>query len=176
MNFKEKLSEFVLGNRTISQTPDMALTAINEGIESESINILAGMSNRDSPFELQQYFDHALTEIEILLPTKLEAAETLLRHYLKKLISNPRDAFSILIEIDNNVYKTTKWRDINPSLSANYVGEELGLQNLYIWYRELSDFNDGSRLSYYNHLPRNKQKEKFESHAVEEAKEWLMLH
>ncbi|WP_041628033.1 hypothetical protein [Owenweeksia hongkongensis] len=176
MNFQEKISDFVLGNRTISQTPDIALTALNEGIESKSIIILAGMSDRDSPFELQQYFDHALRETKITLPTKLDAARKLVKYYLKQLISAPQETYSILIKLDNKVYKTTQWNITNPELPSTCIGEELGLHHLYTWYRELSDFNDGSRLLYYNDLPRDKQKEQFETRAMEEAHKWLKLN
>lgn len=56
----------------------------------------------------------------------------------------------------------------SPDQKVNYVGEELGLEKMYTWYRELQDF-DGGLLFYYNDLPRDEQKKKLEWHLVEEA-------
>lgn len=50
-----------------------------------------------------------------------------------------------------------------------YLGEELGLEHLYTWYRELQDADDGSTLFYYTELPREQQLAKFEEELVAEA-------
>jgi hypothetical protein len=50
-----------------------------------------------------------------------------------------------------------------------YLGQELGLEHLYTWYRELQDAEDGSALFYYNELPREQQLAKFEEELVSEA-------
>jgi hypothetical protein len=54
-----------------------------------------------------------------------------------------------------------------------FVGQEIGLEKMYTWFRELQDFEDGSALFYYNELPRKKQKEKFIEKLVVEAKHLL---
>ena len=54
-----------------------------------------------------------------------------------------------------------------------YLGEELGLEHLYTWYRELQDAQDGSALFYYDELPRERQLAKFEEELIEEA---MVLH
>lgn len=62
----------------------------------------------------------------------------------------------------------------HPNRASNdpqtYQGEELGLEHLYTWYRELQDADDGSTLFYYNELPREQQLTKFEEELVSEAK------
>ena len=171
MNFQEKLADYVLGNLTRSHFPDIALTALSLGIESESLLILAGMSDRDNTFELQKYFDGSLRELGISLPNKIEAARLLLNYYLGEMISQPEKAFEVMIEIDNGIYKQVNWLEEFGLKSKKFVGEELGLERLYTWYRELQDFDDNGMLLYYNDLPREKQKEQFLEHLVEEAKE-----
>jgi hypothetical protein len=54
--------------------------------------------------------------------------------------------------------------------SQAYLGEELGLEYLYTWYRELQDAEDGSTLFYYNELPREQQIAKFKEELVSEAR------
>lgn len=145
---------------------------MNEQLESESLVILAGMNERDNTFELEQYFQQMLSELRIELPTKMEAANILLNYFMTKMIEEPTRAFELMTKIQNRIYYVIKWPE-NTVNSKKYVGQELGLQHMYTWYRELQDFKDGSRLLYYNELPRNEQKVKFEEHLVEEARNWL---
>jgi hypothetical protein len=170
MNFQEKLANYVLGNLTRSYFPDIALTALNEGIESESLLILAGMTDRDNTFELQKYFEGSLIELAITLPNKTEAAHLLLRYYLGEMISHPDKAFEAMYKIDNDIYHQVDWQQELGVKDKKFVGDELGLERLYTWYRELQDFEDNGMLLYFNELPRDKQKEKFQERLVEEAK------
>lgn len=172
MNFQQKLADFVLGNRTISQHPDIALTGLNEQMESESLVILAGMNDQDNTFELEQYFEQMLSELQIELQTKMEAANILLNFYMKLMVAEPTRAFELMTKIKNDIDDSFDW----PQEDTNkYLGEELGLQHLYTWYRELQDLEDGSMLLYYNELPRTEQKKKFEERLIEEANNWLNL-
>ena len=171
MNFIEKIANYRLGNISRSQFPDIAMTALNENIESDSILILAGMSDRDNTFELEQYFNKSLEELNISLPDKLISAKILIRYYLNEIILNQNEVFKIMQIIDNEIYKQVDWvSELNIS-RKEFVGEELGLERMYTWYRELQDFEDGSMLLYYNDLPKEKQKDKFEEHLIVEAKE-----
>ncbi len=175
MTFKEKIADYVLGNRISSQFPDIAISGLEEDLKSESLLILAGMSNNDNCFELVQYFNQMLEELGIELPSKLEAANVLISLYLNKMLDDPGNGFILMTKIKNEIYHANEWTQTNPELKKKFVGEELGLQHLYTWYRELQDFSDGSMLHYYNDLPPQEQKKKFEIHLIEEAMNWLKL-
>lgn len=146
---------------------------MSEQLESESLVILAGMHEQDNSFELEQYFRQMLSELGIELPTKMKAANILLNYFVTQIVAEPSRAFELMTQIQNQVYFAIDWPESNSDNIKKYVGQELGLEHLYTWYRELQDFNDGSRLFYYNELPRNKQKMKFEENLVEEARNWL---
>lgn len=170
MNFREKIAYYCLGNYNRSHFPNFAQTAIEEGFESESILILASMSDRENVFELQQYFDASLRELNISLPSKYLSAQILLIYYLNTMIDNPICAYDFMIKIDNEIMKQVDWASELAMSKTQYVGQELGLEKIYTWYRELQDFEDGSMLLYYNNLSRNKQKEKLIEELIAEAK------
>jgi hypothetical protein len=170
MNFKEKIANYCLGNFQLNHFPSIALTALEEGIESESMLILAGMCDRDNTFEIQQYIDSSINELKIVFPDKYTSAQILLSYYFNKMINYPELAYEIMIVIDNDIMKKVDWENELQLPKIKYVGEELGLEKVYTWYRELQDFEDDSMLLYYNELPRNKQKEKFISNLIVEAK------
>ena len=71
MNFIEKIANYRLGNFSRNHLPDIALTGLNENIETDSLIILAGMSENDNSFELEQYFNMSIDELGISLPDKL---------------------------------------------------------------------------------------------------------
>lgn len=168
MNLKEKIANYVLGNFSRRHLPEIAMTGLEEGLESESLYILAGMNDRDDSFEVEKYFDGCLKELNFVLPTKLQAAKIMLAYYLKQIVDNPELAFEIMSKIDNEVYNLIDWGSKLPNSKVKYVGEELGLEKMYIWYRELQDF-DGGLLFYYNELSKDDQKKKLEWHLVDEA-------
>jgi hypothetical protein len=169
MNFIEKIANYCLVNFTTKDFPDIAITALQEGIESESIIILAGMSSLDNSFELQQYFDRSIDELEMSLPTKYTSAQLLLRYYLDKMVKHPESAFKTMSIIDDEIFEQIDWKKELNINEIKYWGEELGLEKVYTWYRELQDFEDGDALLYYNELPRMQQKEKLQMNLIKEA-------
>jgi hypothetical protein len=170
MNFIEKIANYSLGNYGRNHFPEIAVTALYEGIESESLYVLAGMNDRDSTFELQTYFDKSLSELEITLPNKYTSAQFLLRYHLNKMVIEPETAYDTMIIIHNQITHKVDWEKELGLEAKEYVGAELGLESIYTWFRELQDFEDGGMLLYYNNLPRQKQKKQFEIHLIEEAK------
>lgn len=172
LKFKEKISNYVLENISVSQLPQIGLIGLEEDLESESLNILAGMNEKDNSFEIEEYYKKALAELKFEEPNKLDAGKILLIHYLKRMVLQPNYAFQYMVKIDNEIYKQINWGSIQKEKSK-YVGEELGLEKLYTWYREIQDWKEGSRLLYFNELPKEKQKLKFEENLIKEAKELL---
>ena len=84
MTFKQKIADYVLVNRSLNQLPNIAASGLAEGFESESLLILAGMNKNDNSFELDYYFNRMMAELEIELPSKLEAANVLIYLYLNE--------------------------------------------------------------------------------------------
>ncbi len=172
MTFQENLANYSLGNYSVSKLPEIALEAIKEGNESDSLLILAGMSRDDNSFQILEYFQRSLKELNIEMLDKMKSAEILLLFYLKKMIdSNPQDRIEIMTIIKNHIYDKIKCDEDLAKIEESYVGEILGLEKMFTWYKELQDFFDGSRILYYNDLSKGKQREKLENHLLEEAKE-----
>ncbi len=169
MNFIEHISTYILGNLTIKDLPEIGLIALNENMESESIYILAGMNQNDNPFEILQYFDKALQELNILLPSKIEAAKNLTKYYLKEIIKNPNKAFELMNKLNNEVYMQFDWQNNE----KKYIGEELKIEHLFTWYREIQDWNDNGLLLYHNNLSREEQLKKLKENLVIEAQSAL---
>ncbi|MFK7973086.1 MAG: hypothetical protein AB8F95_22135 [Bacteroidia bacterium] len=172
MNFKEKISDYVLGNISISQLPQVGELGLQENLNSESLQILAGMNEKDNSYEIEEYYKKALLELGYKEPNRLSAAKILIVYYLKKIISSPTDCFHLMTIIDNDIYKQENWAQLL-NIETRHLGEELGLEKLFTWHREIQDWESGGKLLYYNDLPREKQIVEFEKHLLVEAKELL---
>lgn len=173
MTFKEKIANFVLGNHSIVQLPEIAIVALNEGLESESLLILAGMSNKDNTFEIETCFKKSIEELGYELPNKISSAKIVLEFYLRLILIKNEKAFDIMSIINNKIYRQFDWEKEPKRKGKKYVGDELGLERMFTWYRELQDLEDNGVLLFFKDLPKEKQKEKFEWHLVNEAKELL---
>jgi len=172
MTFKEKVARYIIGLYSYSHMPEIALTALEEGIESESLLILAGMNDKDPTYERQKYFDNGIEEINFTYPNKKEAGFILLKYNLEQMVKNPDSAFEIMQRIENEIFLPIFHKEELQD-EKKYVGQELGMEHIYTWYRELQDFEDGSPLFYFNKLSRKKQKAKFIENLVKEAKQLL---
>ena len=172
MTFKELLADYYLGNRATSQLPKIALVGIQEGIESGSLLILAGMNSNDNLHEIAQYFKYAEAELNIEEFPPLESAKILMKYYLNKMVNNQDEAYELMGKIHNYIYTNIKFEKLETE-NTKYLGSELGLERMYTWYRELQDWEDRSKLFYYTNLSRPKQRLKFIEELVKEAKKVL---
>lgn len=170
MNFSESISNYILENLTTKDLPKIGVIALTENLQSDSLYILAGMNENDNSFEILQYFNKCLQELNLNLPSKLEASKTLTKYYLNEIIQRPNEAFELMNKLDNEVYKKIDWLNSEKT----FVGEELKIELLFTWYREIQDWNDNGMLLYYNELPRTQQRKKFEENLIEEAKNALI--
>jgi hypothetical protein len=170
MNFIEMIANYKLGNFSWSHFPEIAMAALNEGFESDSLFILAGMNKNENTFELEQYFKSSLAELHISLPEFHTAAKILLKYYLNEMVIHEENAYNIVTIIDNNIYRQVNWEEELNLPKKQFIGEELGLEKIFTWYRELQDFYDGGMLLYYNDLSEKEQKKKIEEHLIKEAK------
>ncbi len=102
MNFVEKVAAYSLGLFDPKDLPDMAITAMEEGYESESLHILAGMNASDNPFELHDYFQKALSALGLIQPIGKEALVFTVNSHVKEIVNlqkKPYDEFKNIIRI-----------------------------------------------------------------------------
>ncbi len=87
MSIQEAIAKLNLGELSISQIPQIAFEEVMSGIESESLLILAGMSESDNSFEIKYYLDNTIDELDIKSYFGLEAAFILANYYVNPHVS-----------------------------------------------------------------------------------------
>jgi hypothetical protein len=119
-------------------------------------------------------FEAALAEMGVDLPNLDQPVLVTLELYLRAMIEGRVPPMAGMSAIDELYHDRGDAEIRHPNRASDdpqtYVGQELGLEHLYTWYRELQDAEDGSALFYYNELPRERQLAKFEEELIAEAR------
>lgn len=116
----------------------MAVTGLLEGLESESLVILAGMSESDNKFQLTEYFENAINELKIELPDKRTAAIELSLFYAQEIIDNRLDPIDGLSKIIRNCLNSYNFFDE----SNQYAMDSIQFHNLYGLYWTYDDLKN----------------------------------
>jgi len=116
----------------------MAVTGLLEGLESESLVILAGMSESDNKFQLTEYFENAINELKIELPDKRTAAIELSLFYAQEIIDNRLDPIDGLSKIIRNCLNSYNFFDESNPYAMDSIQFHI-LYGLYWTYDDLKN-------------------------------------
>ncbi len=113
MTFLQKLSAYSLGLITDKDLPDLAMTGLEEGFDSESLRILAGHNATENLFVLNDYFTRALKELGLTLKERKDAFIDIIVFYARKIVNYKTDTYCEFEELTTIVNKTGfHWSDI----------------------------------------------------------------
>jgi len=135
LNFKQHIAKYVTGHLTTSQLPELAILGIEEGYESESLFILAGMSKNDNGFEIQEYFKKALAELNLELPDRRNAALEYTTGITQDILNEKKDLFEGLKEIKSGALDSYDFF----SETKKYVYDSIGFETIYGLYDTYDD-------------------------------------
>lgn len=141
LTFQQHIANFVTGNLTTLQLPQIGLAGLEQGLESESLTILAGMSDNDNPFELEDYFNKALTELGIKLPEKRQAAIELALYYADQIIDSKVDPVDGVNKI---IRKALDSHDFFHE-SKEFAMDSIGFAKIYGLYWTFDDLRNADK-------------------------------
>ncbi len=127
MNFKQLLAKYVIGNITTEQLPELAVVVLEDGLQSPSLCILAGLSKDESPSLIEHYFKLTLEELNIVLPNKREAAIEYALTIVDEILAGEKEIISGSREL---VYKAIDAYDFY-SESKQYSYDSIGFDKAY---------------------------------------------
>ncbi len=164
----EANARFVLGKLSSGTILDLANAWIEDGIYSNSLGELCTIV-KPIMSDVGPLFVSAMRELGKSKPSRREAAIVVIESALKRVsggCTNPLKEAEFLY-----------W-DVHHELTGEipdkeYVGDNLGLEHLFCWLREIWDCRDGSMILYHTDLPREKAELKFFEHLQEAATDWL---
>lgn len=161
MNFKQLLAKYVIGNITTEQLPKLAVVVLEDGLQSPSLCILAGLSKDESPSLIEHYFKLTLEELNIVLPNKREAAIEYALTIVDEILAGEKEIISGSREL---VYKAIGAYDFY-SESKQYSYDSIGFEKAYGLFDTFEELNKADKPW---------QKEKTNEELMEEAKAELL--
>ncbi|PID16713.1 hypothetical protein CSV63_02160 [Sporosarcina sp. P34] len=102
---------------------EWAFYMLHNGKSTPSLNVLVSLSKPLNTFEVEEYFNRAITELNIAIPSSEESARHYVRYLLRETIDDPSKAI-------DNAY------DIYKIVREHFLDEEQD-----IWY-EISEMID----------------------------------
>lgn len=138
MNFQQALANYALGNVSHSKIPEIGINGLKEGLDSESLIILAGLSERDNSFEILHYFDKALQELNVKMPEKEDAVFVLMAYYLDAVLDGEIDPVEGVGKIYNDILLQTELF----YESKFYVYDSINFHHIYGLYDSYLDLKE----------------------------------
>ena len=153
----------------------LALRWLEEGLDEGSPELAAIALNPPSSLHaVGPAFERALAEMGVAPPALEDSVLVALEFYLRAMIEARSPPMVTMTAINELYYNRGEACLTHPNRESGepltYMGQELGLEHLYTWFRELQDAADGSTLFYYTDLPRDQQRAKFEEELIREAR------
>jgi len=167
LTFDQHIANYVTGNWTTSDLPKIGLAGLQQGLDTESLTILAGMSDKDNAFELESYFTRSLDELNIRLPDIRQAALDLALYYTDEILAGRLDPIDGVNKIIRRCLD--KYDFFNES--RDFAMDSIDFQTVYGLYWTYDDLLEADR-------PWDKSKtnevlmQETKSDIIEELKKW----
>lgn len=141
MNFRQQIAKYVTGNLTTDQLPDIGVTGLEEGLDTPSLCILAGLSKNESPFQIDHYFKLTLDELNIQLPDKRQAAIEYALAIVDEILEDKKD---VIIGTREIRYKAIDSYDFF-SESKKYCYDSIGFEKAYGLFDTFDELSNADR-------------------------------
>jgi hypothetical protein len=127
MNWTLELAKLEFKLQHKENLPVIATSALEEGQNTPSLCILAGLDgNEDNP-DIELYLGRTLDELRILRPGREESAWILIEHYIDQIVKRQMDPHDALHSMIWYVYHAMDWDEQNEA----YAGDSIGIEELY---------------------------------------------
>ncbi len=126
VNWRLEAAKLQFGLQNEDSLPEVACSALEDGSDSPSLRILAGLDGKDH-VEVREYLERVLWELDgEALPTRDEAAWILVRFLIDAIIEGAIEPHEGIHTMIWEVYHAMDWRKSD----REYVGDAIGSEAL----------------------------------------------
>ena len=158
MDIKLAIAYWKLGNLPSEDLPKIAMQALESGLDSQSLRVLAGEQNKEMS-TLSPLFEKCVKELNIPVPTNKESVFIIARHYAQQITSSKINPIVGAEAIISEAYHMSDNEDDCDNLLVFS-----GLSSEYY------DFNDDVNIKFYGKEKCKDIQEKLSSDVINEAK------
>ena len=136
MNFRQQIAKYVTGNVPTNQLPDIAVQGLEEGLDTTSLCILAGLSKNETSFQIEHYFKLTLKELKIELPNRRQAAIEYALAIVDEILEGEKEIIQGTKEIYSNAIDSYDFFSETKDFCFDSIGFE-AVYGLYDTYSNL---------------------------------------
>ncbi|HWK07855.1 MAG TPA: hypothetical protein VNS58_29705 [Puia sp.] len=171
MTFRQNIARFVTGAIGLRSMPAIALLAMEQGLDSPSLHILAGLSVTENEFVIDKYFKDTLSELSIGLPDKRKAAIEVGLAIADEIFENKRSIFQGVKDIKEEAidaypfYEETK----------HYCYDSIGFEKVYGLFDTIDDLRNAGSTQWQTDKTNQELEQELTKNLVTELKQWSVL-
>jgi len=151
---------------TTIQLPEIGLLGLQEGLDSESLIILAGLNKNDNPFVIQKYFDKTIEELNIELPEKRQAALIYAIGLIEEIEKGKLEIIKGVYELKNNAIDSYDFF----GESDKYCYDSIGLEKFFGLFDDYFEIEECGDL--WNEKKKGKLTKEVKSELITELFKW----
>ena len=141
MTFKQNIARYVTGELSKNLLPTVAFEALEAGLDTPTLRILAGLSDKENGFVIESYFKQTLRELKLELPEKRKAAIEVGIAYAESIFEGRKSIFDGVLCIKSYMLKQFPFFEE----SINYCYDSIHFDKVYALFDCLDDLrNAGS--------------------------------
>lgn len=136
LNFRQLLAKYITGNLWTDLMPKVGIECLEEGLDTPSLRILAGLEKNEDSSVIEHYFLSALKELNIpVAMPKRQAALVYACKLADEIIEGKKEIISGIVEIKN---KALECYDFS-SEDKHYVFDSISFEKINGLYYEYDD-------------------------------------
>lgn len=167
MKSEEANARYCLGKLGSDAIVALANKWLAEGTYTNSLGELCAIREPQMSV-VGPLFETAMRELGVGSTTRAEAALQLTQCTLRRISTGELEP----VKGAEFLYWQVHHEISSDSPDRQYVGDTLGLEEVFCWLREIWDCRDGSMILYHTDLPRDLAEQKFIEHLIEAAQAW----
>ncbi len=172
MDFVTSITYYRLGKIETQEIPLLATNALEQGYDSPSLRILAGLlPGITSKWEIDSYLKSTMKELKIEETSQGVTCFVIIRYFLEQIVDEEISPVEGLKKIVDSVFNTTSFQQLRlHEMNKKYANDYFEFNNLYSLYYQSDDLYN----TYYSGSKKYKLSElEISNSIIEEAKIYL---
>ncbi|MEO6831947.1 MAG: hypothetical protein ABI378_06395 [Chitinophagaceae bacterium] len=168
MTFRQNISKFAIGEIDLHSMPAIAFQALEQGLDTPSLRILAGLSEDENEYVIRQYFNDTLKEMSIELPEIRQAAIEAAITIAGEIFKGNQKIFEGVQDIIRKALDAFPFREE----SKHFCYDSIGFAKAFGLFDTLEDLRDSGSTRWQDEKTNEELEQELNAELLEELKFW----
>ncbi len=171
LTFQQNIARLVSGRIGLRSMPGIALQTLEQGLETPSLVILAGLSDNENEFVIDRYLKDTLRELSIELPNRRQAAIEVGLAIADEIFEGKRNVYEGVKDLEDQALSTYPfYQEIK-----HYVYDGIGFEKVYSLLDTIGDLRDAGSTQWQADKTNQELENEYTKDLLTELKRWSAL-